>query len=143
MRKTSAEKTIKAFEEANRNLEEIIAKKSMTIQTLGAQRDRAIEQLAEAYQHKGKAMSLQFDVEKLKKQNLVIGHIAAGRTNEAILEILKPMPVLFTMNVIVADDGSREKAAQEMLDSVKGMVVSHLDNIKIGKEPAPEKEPTK
>lgn len=68
---------------------------------------------------------------QLEKKLLVIDHITAGRANEAIQEILKPLPLVFAVDVRFADDKTRIAAEDELLERIKGIVVETVGKAKI------------
>jgi len=67
-------------------------------------------------------------VGQLEKQIRIIGHIAADRKSEAIMEILTPLPISFGIDVKYANDGAREKAENEMLESLKRHLKDSVDH---------------
>lgn len=72
-----------------------------------------------------------FSVARLTKQMAVIEHITAGRHDEAIQEILKPLPILFNVDVQYADDKTRIAAVEEMLEKVKKLACESIAGITI------------
>jgi hypothetical protein len=75
-------------------------------------------------------MSATLDLAKLQKQNRVIQHIAAGRTSEAILEILDPLQIMFNFKV-ACDRSTDEKMKGEILDKLKKEMAAHLDALQV------------
>ncbi len=69
-----------------------------------------------------------------KKRLEVIGHITAGRVNEAIQAILEPIPMIFQMDVRFADDKSRIAAEEQMLEQVVARVVKHVEGLRLKRD---------
>ena len=65
----------------------------LQVQKLTAEKERALTICMEEAKQRGEAMSSSLKLGQAQKQLRVIGHIAAGRVNEAILEILTPIPI--------------------------------------------------
>jgi hypothetical protein len=82
----------------------------------------------EALEKNGSAMENGLKVGQLEKQIRIIGHIAADRKSEAIMEILTPLPISFGIDVKYANDGAREKAENEMLESLKQHLRDSVDH---------------
>jgi hypothetical protein len=82
----------------------------------------------EALEKNGSAMENGLKVGQLEKQIRIIGHIAADRKSEAIMEILTPLPISFGIDVKYANDGAREKAENEMLESLKRHLRDSVDH---------------
>ena len=91
----------------------------------------------EATQQAGKCLAYSSENAQLKKRLLVIDHITAGRVNEAIQEIITPLPMLFTLDVRFADDKTRIAAEDETLAAVVKHVTEKLQEIKFKR---PEKD---
>jgi hypothetical protein len=83
---------------------------------------------------KGPAMADGIERKKLEKQLRVIGYIAAGKSSEAILEILEPMPVLFTMQVAFADEKTKLASEDEHLEKLKNVVIEAVKGAKLKRE---------
>lgn len=84
------------------------------------------------------AMSATFENPRLKKQLLVIGHIAAGRSNDAINEILTASELVFSMDVRYADDKGRIASEDALLHKLVQTLKETLDAIKIKRGDTPE-----
>lgn len=81
----------------------------------------------------GRVIGLSTQLETLQKRMLVVEHIAAGRTNEAILEMLRPLPMVFTLDIRM-DDPTRKKAEDAMLEKVKKIVTDQVAAVAISRE---------
>ncbi len=89
--------------------------------------------LVEEMRKASAAIADRFKIQQHEKKLLVIDHITAGRANEAIQEILKPLPVLFRMDVRFADDKTRFAAEEELLKSVVHRITQMLEGLKLKK----------
>ena len=96
------------------------------------------KQLIDQQIESSKGMADKFKVGQLDKQLRVIDHITAGRTTEAIQEILTPLPVLFTMDVRFADDKTRIAAEDETFERLKKVLQEAVGGITIKREPKKE-----
>jgi hypothetical protein len=81
----------------------------------------------------GELMAVKLEKQKLEHQLEVISFMTQGKISEAIQSVLRKDVLLFGIDVRFADDNSRQKAQEEMLGSVLGLVKTHLDQIKIGR----------
>lgn len=70
---------------------------------------------------------------KLEKLLLVVNLITAGKTNEAIQELLKPLPMIFKMDIRFADDKSRIAAAEEQLEQLKELMIANVRTARLAK----------
>lgn len=103
--------------------------------------DESYTKLSENYQQLMKSsnegLAQGMEIGKLQKQLLVIGLITAGKHDEAIQEILKPIPMVFSLDIRFADDASRIKAAEEQLESLKKTVIDMVARAKLARKEQP------
>ena len=103
----------------------------LQVQKLTAEKERALTICMEEAKQRGEAMSSSLKLGQAQKQLRVIGHIAAGRVNEAILEILTPIPILFGVEVAFADDKSRIAVEEELFAALKQQAVEHIEGMQL------------
>lgn len=94
---------------------------------LSAAHDRWVEEASKG----AEVISLRMQNQKLQKQIQLVQHIAAGRTAQAIEELLDPMAVVFNMDVRIVGDSAVEKAKEETLASVVKIVTDHLSQLRV------------
>lgn len=80
---------------------------------------------------KGRAITEGLDRAKLEKVLLIIGHITANRANEAIQELLKPLPFVFALDIRFADDQTRIKVEEETLERLKKIVIDVVQGARL------------
>ena len=84
----------------------------------------------ESERAKGSAMADALTRQTLEKKLRIIGNITAGKSNEAIQELLEPMPVVIGLDIRFADDKSRIAAEDEQLEKVKQLVSQAVATVK-------------
>lgn len=134
-------KTKKVLEAEITDLNRVLQADQNTIKLLNEELEREkanaktwSDKWIESQRDKGSAIADKIKVEQLEKQLLVINHITAGRVNEAIQEILKPMPVLFSLDVHFADNATKLRAEDELLEKVKAVMTDALKGVKLKRE---------
>lgn len=78
------------------------------------------------------------DIEKMQKQLTTISLITQGKHDEAVQQILTPIPMIFSLDIRFADDASAEKARDEQLESLKKLVITAVSNTKIVRKESSE-----
>ena len=87
-----------------------------------------------AEQEKTKGIGYALEREKQTKILRIIGHITAGRGNEAIQDLLEPMPVVISLDIRYADDKIRTDAEEETFARLKGSLIKAIEGTKIQRE---------
>lgn len=64
-------------------------------------------------QKSGEHMAAALERQKLQKILKIVGFITSGKSNEAIQELLEPMPVVIGLDIRFADDATRKAAEKE------------------------------
>jgi hypothetical protein len=105
------------------------------VKRLTVENERMLKSFIEEASKSGALLSANFKLAKLEKQNLVIGHIAAGRSAEAITEILNPQVMLFNVDVRY-DDQAGKAHADELLANVKAQLTKALAAVEYTKQEA-------
>jgi hypothetical protein len=96
-------------------------------------RDGWSKEFLKLQSEQGAALGAKFELGKLKKIIKIISHITAGRGNEAIQELLQPIPVVISLDIRY-DDKSRIAAENEQLERLKKIVVDVVSSAKINRE---------
>lgn len=90
----------------------------------------------ESERAKGPAMADGIERTKLEKILRIIGYMTSGKVNEAVQELLEPMPVVIGLDIRFADDKSRIASEDEQLEKVKQLVTTAVSGVKIQRESA-------
>ena len=132
------EASVRAFE---RQVESLTAQNKTLKAAMGEESSKHLEreenlkeQLMKADIENSKGLADKLKVGQLEKQLSVINHITAGRVNEAVQEILTPMPVLFKMDIRFADDQSRIAAEDELLARLKKVIHAAVECVAVERE---------
>ena len=121
-------------------LEQTLAATQLSLQQASAQVKEWSDKWIESERSKGPAMADSMERASLEKKLLVIGHITAGRSNEAITEILTPLPVIIKLDIHFADDKAQMAHEQEMLNKVKKTIAQAVDSVQFAPTQGEKKE---
>jgi hypothetical protein len=64
----------------------------------------------------------------------IVGHITAGRGNEAIQKLLEPMPVVIGLDIHFADDKTRIASENETFEKLKDFIIQAVKGAEIKRE---------
>jgi hypothetical protein len=85
------------------------------------------KELAESLQQRSAGLGNSLELAKTQKLLEIVNLITAGKANEAIQELLKPMPVVLGLDIRFADDQTRVAARDEMFASLKKSLIKSID----------------
>jgi len=89
------------------------------------------DEYMKAQQEKGKAMGNAFEAGKQKKILAIIDHITAGRPNEAIQELLQPLPVVIGLDIRFSEDTDRIAYENDIFNKLKKNLILTIEGAKI------------
>lgn len=87
--------------------------------------------LIDAEREKGSHIGERLEHQKQEKLLRIIGHITGGRGNEAIQELLEPMPVVLSLDIRYGDDKTRVAAEEEQLGQMKATLIKAIEGATI------------
>jgi outer membrane murein-binding lipoprotein Lpp len=89
------------------------------------------DQWIEETQKVSQGLAAKMENDRLEQREKLVALIASNKNLEAIDFLLTAQVMLFKIDVRFADDNSRNKAREEMFDSVKGVLIEQLDKMKL------------